>query len=286
MTFSYVARISAAALVGATIALPAAAFGIGLQPTTVEIAVEPGERQRQIVNLGNVHEEQTISLTVGLADWTLDERGQIELAPPGERPESASNWVRFSPAFITLGPGESEQIVVDMAAPIRTDSEGDHRFALIASTVLPESRAGQSGVWKKYQIASLFYLTMGDAHSQPTIESAGLTVGPDGRQSVAVDLTNDGNAHARLRGQVSITGDKGADVTMPISNLVVLHDADRTFTMPVTGDLPANPEIKVTLENIFSPQSAGGTTLVTPYAAPLVVKQGALTPAVAAIRLE
>mgnify|MGYP001796513976 CR=1 FL=1 len=66
-------------------AVPASGFGIGLQPTTVEMTVEPGERQRQIVNLGNVHQEQKISLTIGLADWTLDEAGQIQLVPPGER---------------------------------------------------------------------------------------------------------------------------------------------------------------------------------------------------------
>lgn len=67
----------------AATATPASAFGIGLQPTTVEMSVQPGDRQRQVVNLGNVHQEKTISLTLGLADWALDENGQIQLTPPG-----------------------------------------------------------------------------------------------------------------------------------------------------------------------------------------------------------
>ena len=186
------------------IAIPASAFGIGLQPTTVEMTIEPGQRQRQVVNLGNVHTEKTISLTIGLADWTLDENGQIQLAPPGEREDSASEWVRFSPAFVTLKPGETQQIIIDMSAPMRTTREGDFRFAMIASTILPESRSGQSGVWKKYQIASLFYLTMGKGQSSPEITASGLTIAANGQQAIDLTFENPGNDNARLRGQFEI----------------------------------------------------------------------------------
>ncbi len=273
MRFSSVLRYGLISAAFGALAAPALGFGIGLQPTTVEIEVEPGERQRQVINLGNVHTEKTISLTIGLADWTLDEGGQIQLAPPGEREDSASDWVRFSPAFVTLKPGESEQIVVDMAAPMRTDREGDYRFAMIASTILPESRSGQSGVWKKYQIASLFYLTMGDAVSEPVIKGASLSARPDGEQVVMVDVENDGNAHARLRGSVEISGASGEDLSMPISNLVVLHEGKRSYAVPVTGELPAEPEVKIVLENIFSPQNSGGSTILPSFSGPLVLKR-------------
>ena len=258
------------------IAAPAFSFGIGLQPTTVEISVQPGDRQRQVINLGNVHQEDTISLTLGLADWALDSNGQIELAPPGESNTSAAEWVRFSPAFVTLRPGETEQIIVDMAAPIRVDREGDYRFALIASTLLPEERSGQSGVWKKYQIASLFYLTMGDAESNPEIKQAALTVSPEGEQAVVFDLENPGTAHARLRGEVEISGDDGDTIKEPISNLVVLHEGTRTYRLPLTQDLPTNPEVRVTLENIFAPQSASGSVMLSPFQSDLAFEDTAL----------
>jgi P pilus assembly chaperone PapD len=278
MRFKTMLRYGLLAAATAAISVPASSFGIGLQPTTVEMTMEPGQRQRQVVTLGNVHQEKTISLTLGLADWTLDEQGQIKLAPPGEREDSASEWVRFSPAFITLEPGEKEQIVVDMAAPIRTDREGDFRFALIASTILPESRSGQSGVWKKYQIASLFYLTMGDAASTPEITASALTLGEDGSQSINLTFENAGNAHARLRGEVEITGDSGDAITMPINNLVVLHEGKREFGMPLKGVLPSNPKIKVKLENTYAPQTESGLIVMEPYKAPLVLKQAAIEP--------
>ena len=175
---AFMHSVIAASLITAPLA--ASAFGIGLQPTTVEIDVEPGDRQRQVINIGNVHTEDRIALTLGLADWSLDEKGQIKLSPPGDSDQSASDWVRFSPAFVELDPGETEQVIVDKAATMRVAREGDYRFALIASTILPESREGQSGVWKKYQIASLFYLTMGDAVSTPQVKGADLTIREDG----------------------------------------------------------------------------------------------------------
>ena len=275
MRFPNALRTSCVAIALAAIAAPASSFGIGLQPTTVEMSIEPGDRQRQVINLGNVHQEDTISLTLGLADWSLDENGQIALTPPGESDVSAADWVRFSPAFVTLEPGETEQVIVDMAAPIRINREGDYRFALIASTLLPEERAGQSGVWKKYQLASLFYLTMGDASSQPEITQASLDTSEDGGQAVVFNVENNGNAHARLRGEVEITG-QGKSITEPISNLVVLHDGVRKYRLPLAGDLPSNPEIKVTLENIFAPQNASGSAMLEPFEADLVRDETAL----------
>ena len=269
MRFSFALRAGCVALAMATISAPASSFGIGLQPTTVEMAIQPGERQRQVINIGNVHQEDAISLTLGLADWELDENGQIKLNPPGETDTSAAEWVRFSPAFVTLNPGETEQVIVDMSAPIRIDRQGDYRFALIASTLLPEERSGQSGVWKKYQIASLFYLTIGDGESKPEITAATLTKSPDGENALVFELENSGNSHSRLRGEIEISGDRGAPIRAPINNLVVLHEATRTYRLPLTEEIPSNPEVRVTLEDIHAPQSSSGTVRLAPYASDL-----------------
>lgn len=267
------------ALLAATVAvapLAASAFGIGLQPTTVELELEPGERQRQVINIGNVHTEDRIALTLGLADWSLDDNGQIELAPPGEGENSASEWVRFSPAFVVLEPGETEQVIVDMAAPMRVEREGDFRFALIASTIRPESQEGQSGVWKKYQIASLFYLTMGDATSQPAITGADLMTREDGLTMIEVDIENTGSSHARLRGEATIKGDGVDPTTIPIANLVVLDQARRDYRIPVGPNLPANPRIEITLENIFAPQSASGSVKLPAFQSDLSFEEAAI----------
>jgi P pilus assembly chaperone PapD len=264
-----------AALFGLLGAPLASAFGIGLQPTTVEMEVEPGGRNRQVIHIANVHTEKTISLTLGLADWTLDDAGQIELTPPGEADDSAAQWVRFSPAFITLKPGESQQVVVDTATPSRLERSGDFRFALIASTVLPEERGGGSGVWKKYQLASLFYLTAGDAKSSPVITRSGVSVTPEGGQAIDLRIENGGNAHARLEGTIEISG--ANPQSLPIGNLVVLHGGARDYSLPLTAPLSADAKIEVKLENIFAPQIEGATETLPSHTVATTIRKADVT---------
>ena len=259
----------------ALLSLPAMAFGIGLQPTTVEIEVLPGDRNRQVINIANVHTEKTISLTLGLADWGLDPKGQILLSPPGETESSGAEWARFSPAFLTLKPGESEQVIVDIATPTRLARSGDFRFALIASTILPEERSGQSGVWKKYQIATLFYLTTGPAESAPLITGGEVVGNEDGSNSLHLNFQNEGNAHARLEGVIEVTDGLKSE-TMPISNLVVLHEAERNYVTPLPEGTADDAKIEVKLHNIFAPQTNNGAVTLAPYRVPTKTRSAAL----------
>lgn len=259
----------------ALISVPAMAFGIGLQPTTVEIEVIPGARNRQVVNIANVHTEKTISLTLGLADWALDAGGQIQLSPPGETESSGAEWARFSPAFLTLKPGESEQVIVDIATPTRLGRSGDFRFALIASTILPEERSGQSGVWKKYQIATLFYLTAGPAKSTPLITSSEVIDNADGLDSLHLNFENAGNAHARLEGVIEVSDGLKSN-TINISNLVVLHEAQRNFVTPLPEGTSENARIEVKLHNIFAPQANTGAITLPSYSVPKPERRAAL----------
>ncbi|MEM7661667.1 MAG: hypothetical protein AAF292_05420 [Pseudomonadota bacterium] len=262
----------------AFIGLPqsASAFGIGLQPTTVEITVEPGDTNRQIVNIANVHQEKTISLTLGLADWDLDETGQIRLSPPGESGKSAATWTRFSPAFLTLKPGETEQVIVDMATPTRLSRSGDFRFALLASTILPEERTGQSGVWKKYQIASLFYLTAGNASSTPVIQNSEVIIDEaSGNRVLNMEITNDGNSHARLTGTIEINGD-GGKTSLDVGNLVVLDEAKRSYSTVLPEGTTGNAVINVYLNNTHAPQSPGAKEVLPPHSVVTASKRAAL----------
>lgn len=265
MRFTKLLALAAVVIGAFGLSFPATGFGIGLQPTTVEMQIAPGERQRQVITIANVHTEKPIALTLGLADWSLDEDGKIQLAPPGDMDRSAAEWVRFSPAFVELRPGESQQVVVDMVAPTRIATSGDHRFALLASTILPEDRAGESGVWRKYQIASLFYLNVGPSESAPRVMGAELIDAPNNTTEVLVVLGNDGDAHARLAGEVEIKKPDGQSfATAPVNNLVVLDSARRNLVLTLPVRAPDDAIIEVRLENSFAPQTDTGLIVMEP----------------------
>ncbi len=253
------AVIAASLLMSAPLVNVAHAFGVGVQPSTVEMTVKPGDRQRQVITLGNVHKEKTISLTLGLADWHLDENGELVLNPPGETERSAADWIRFSPASVTLKPETSQDITVEITTPYKIKQNGDHRFALLATTLLPEldERGEESGVWNRYQLASLFYLTLTPSESLPEITK--VAVNDSNKSILSFEIQNDGDAHARLQGKAFFKSDSGDVVAETPLNAVVLDQAKRNYHVdltPIEG-LQSGETYKVDfdLRNSYSPQN-------------------------------
>ncbi len=243
----------------------AQAFGVGVQPSTVEMTIKPGDRQRQVVTIGNVHKSKTISLTMGLADWTLDKNGKLVLDAPGETERSASDWVRFSPASITLKPETSQDITVEISAPYKIENKGDHRFALLATTMLPElnERGETSGVWNRYQLASLFYLTLTPSQSLPEVTS--VAINKADKSILTLEIKNSGDAHARLQGNAYIKDASGAVVAETPLNAVVLDGGERIYNVSLKDAetlAAGNYKIDFDLNNSFVPQNKFRTTSV------------------------
>lgn len=242
------------------------AFGIGVQPSTVEMTVKPGDRHRQVVTIGNVHKTKTISMTMGLADWTLDDSGKLSLSPPGESERSAAEWIRFSPASVTLKPETSMDVIVEISVPYKLQHKGDHRFALLATTLLPalDERGDTSGVWNKYQLASLFYLTLTPSESTPVVSN--VAVSNTDNKTVTMTIKNAGDAHARLKGTAFVKDKAGETVAeMPMS-AVVLDQGVRNYVMKlddVEGVTSGNDyTIDFKMNNSFVPQNKFRSTPV------------------------
>ena len=259
--FMITSAIICAGAVTAMTAFPplANAFGVGIQPSTVEMTIKPGDRHRQIVTVGNVHKTKTISMTMGLADWSLDKTGQLVLNPPGETERSAAQWVRFSPASVTLKPETSMDVVVEISVPYKIAEKGDHRFALLATTLLPEldERGDVSGVWNKYQLASLFYLTLTPSESTPRVTSVSFDQGSNDMLTMAIK--NEGDAHARLKGTATVRDTSGEVVLETALNTVVLDRAEREYKIKLqnTDGLTKGQSYKIDFElkNSFTPQN-------------------------------
>ncbi len=264
--FAAIALASTALITAALVAPPlASAFGVGIQPSTVEMTIKPGERQRQVVTIGNVHTERTISLTLGLADWSLDEEGRLVLDAPGDTERSAAEWVRFSPASVTLKPETRQDVVVEITTPFDVETTGDHRFALLATTLLPEldERGEVSGVWNRYQLTSLFYLTLGKSESLPVVKQVAMD--SENPTLITMRIKNEGDAHARLQGEAQVLSASGEIVAEAPLNAVVLDNATRNYgvNVPELADLePGEYTIDFRMNNSFVPQNKFKSTAV------------------------
>lgn len=220
------------------------AFGIGVTPSTIELDIQPGSQNRQVLKVKNFNSNKSIQLTVSVADWTLDQDGKAQLLPPSSDSQSASDWVTFSPSSILIEPDTTRQIIVDINAPLALKKQGDHRTAIIVSTVLPskEKRAGKQGVWSRYQIASLFYANILPGKSKPVLTQAAFTSGSEVRkeQSLQFHIKNSGDRHIRMDGAVFLRNAKNENIAEQPFHGVLLDNYSRDFNVSF-GNLELEP---------------------------------------------
>lgn len=236
----------------------ASAFGVELKPSTVEMTVKPGDLQRQIVTIKNINEANVIELTLSLADWSLDENGKLILDVPSSLERSATNWARVSSASLSLQAGASQDITIEIRPPYDVDNKGDYRFALLATTILPEinDEGHASGLWKRYQLTSLFHLTFKPSKSLPNVTS--VAVNTKRPALITLQIENEGEAHARLGGTAFMKNMKGDVMSETRLNAVVLGNGKRVYDVQLkdTEDLASGKyTIDFDLNNTFVPQT-------------------------------
>lgn len=219
---------SAVAASALTLPIPAAhATGIGIQPANVELVVQPGSSIRRSIRVANLRTDKPQKFIVGVADWTLDDNGQLKLLPPSAA--SAGGWVRYAPASFTLKPAEAQDIVVDIAIPAKLPEAREYHMAILVTNPMPsaEEMKKLNGVWNQVQVASLFYLTPPSTKPAPVAEQGILD--PAGAGFVRARISNSGQAHARLIAKFQITNASGKEVHSGDAQTVLLPGQTREW---------------------------------------------------------
>jgi P pilus assembly chaperone PapD len=233
------------------------ALGLGVSPSRFEVVIEPGSVQRHNINVGNFDRDSHLYLTLSLADWGLDENGKLVLSAPGSTPQSSAEWARFSPAELNLKPGEVKQVSVEFQVPATLSSPKgfqDYRMALVVDTHLPpkeirekiEKEQGGKGIWSKYQVTSLFYLTLAPAKAELEIQS-GKLVWQQEKPLLELVLRNKGDTHARLKGELQLQ-DAAGNIAhkQAVENVVILEQQTQTAPLGL-GDLDKLPPGEYTI---------------------------------------
>lgn len=252
----------------AGLSIPAHGRQVSLEPTSLELSAAPGDRERAFVILQNDSPDETVELTIGLADWTISADGQLELEPPGDAPDSMVDWVRFSPAYISLAPGESREILVDIKIPDTAPPTASRRTALLASAITPVTTSDGGSLLRKIEETSLIYLTGPDSKSLPVIEAVTRVLLADGSTAVRLEVSNTGTAHARLQGTIQMDAN-GNSTSLPLASLVLLPETRRAFLIPLAEPLSEKAMVSASLANTHAPQHENGRADLVRYSAPL-----------------
>lgn len=224
-------------LVNLANAQPAPRMGISPDRYQIEFDERGGETQSLLVqNLS----DQPLSLSLTVSNWELNDNNQIVVAPPTE--SSLDQWIVINPLRVTIPPG-APQTIRWAVMPRLQPQQGEYRAIIFVEEELPAREDPNSTeIRMKMRYGLPIYAQVGDP-----IESAqlnGVNITRTG-ETLNIDLTNDGNKHARLSGNYGIwpkadfPGSKEALRQLRAMNPDNQDDADFKFgSMPAAVILP------------------------------------------------
>lgn len=199
--------------------------GIALAPARFELEMTPGSETTVVVNL-DYHTSQANAqhyrLVASLNDWDINQKGELGFYKAGTQPKSASPWIIYSPAEVTVQPGRTHSIRVTISVP-KDATPGDHLSALIVEqrpdTIKLNRNARQMVM--RFRMAAMFYIIVPQATRRGTLENLQAAVNAKGIV-ITPTLKNEGNS-----------------VVRPISSIKVVDASGRTIAeLPESESLP------------------------------------------------
>ena len=210
---------------------------ISVAPSFLEFAADPGTSFTEVITVGNEGDETTgIGVSV---DDTTGSRAEI----------SAVDWITAEPELFELPPGESQEVTLSVNVPVTASVGG--RFATIFFRTIPQS-AVLSGRSSGFEGGSGFGAKIGSAFLL-TVRGSGLrldgtlakvvpvALGP-GRLGFRTEITNTGNVHMVLQGQLQLfdsEGNSAGEFALP-ETIAVLPGNTMSFRMQGFQDVAAS----------------------------------------------
>lgn len=220
-------------------------FTAAISPPRFELAIKPGERVRQTMEITNPN-SQSARFRIKTADWFLDADGGLaffdELQPGSCRP-----WVALEAREITVGASGKYRYRFEITAPEGAAS-GECRFAMLIEGDDQPVQAGDLSFPVSGRIGVIVYASVGDAAPQLEVLGARMRT-LDGVTLPVVDVRNKGKAHGRISGFLSGTDASGKKLDFDPVTLPILPGELRGIALtPSTGrDEPIKVAYPVTI---------------------------------------
>lgn len=206
-------------------------------PVREVITVRPGlpvVRQVVVTNRG----EDPVVVRPRLADWVLDERGEMVIQPVGTVPGSLAGCLRFEPAMFSLPPGESGRVELTMELP---PAGPPTRWGVLLCEVRSAAaRPVSFGPRAIAELGTTIYLSSVPPE-RITSEVVGLRAAGGDREPIVlgVRLRNTGERQFHVGGGFELADSSGAIVRSgPLPTGVILPGYERELTWTCNEPLP------------------------------------------------
>lgn len=197
----------------------------------IRLTVAPGQTASGFITVENPSAEPK-AVRAYLEDWTYlpPYDGSKEFKPAGSAERSATDWITFTPAELTLAPNSRERINYSVKVPADADA-GRYAVLFLESAA---SAAGEEGVGVNLSIrvAVLFFVEP-EGMIKRALSVDGLTVtrSEGGILRIETPVTNTGNIDLTVGGSFDIMDAKGM-----VAARGTLNDV---YTLPGNSARPA-----------------------------------------------
>ncbi|MEM7554393.1 MAG: fimbria/pilus periplasmic chaperone [Cyanobacteria bacterium P01_A01_bin.84] len=192
------------------------ALEIGVSPPRFEIEINDKQRS-QSFKIKNFAKEP-VEMRAYVHSWVLDEHNKVKIVESTE--QTLDQWITFTPSKFTI-PAGGEQTVRFAIRPKVKPNSGEHRAILYLEEVPKKTNNSQSVVTLA-RLGVVIYAYSGKVERVGTLNSVNVDAKANGTMAAVFDVSSEGNAHVRVKGQYAIwKADQypGAETTQKIQNL-------------------------------------------------------------------
>jgi hypothetical protein len=216
-------------------------------------------------------------LVITAANWNVEEDGALTFSKTESEPSSASSWIDFSPAALTIESGRTQLVRITIAVPPKTPP-GTYRSALFvqerAAAAAPEREV--RAIFVRVRFAFLLFVVVTPASSEPDLVNVEIDTSAP-RPRLICEMTNAGNLHARplifwtlKRGAQALgQGTLRGTVLLPGAKLREPHSLEGVNLTPGSYEMSVN----VDFQDGKPQQSMTRAFEMTPPAPPVLVTE-------------
>lgn len=221
----------------------AAEFAVSASPPRFELALKPGERSRQILEITNAAAE-TSTLSIRTADWSLGRDNSVafhEALQPG----SCRPWVALERRELSVASGRPYRLRFEIAPPADA-RPGECRFAIMLEG---QEQVGHAAGGLDFPFSArlgvVVYVALGGAVPELSVVGAGVQ-SVNGRPTPVLQVRNSGLAHGRLLGFLSGTDAARTELEFAPVSMPILPGETRAIALTATR--PGDPDTQVQVQ--------------------------------------
>lgn len=229
------------------------ALSVSLSPQIVEKTANPGRKVSDVISFTNASDD-SLAVSIELADFTIDERGEVVEKPPGTEPTTLVPYLKLSPLRLEVAPGERVFFRYSIALP----QQFDHLRTMIFFVSRPvRKQTGRAVTIVVPRLGIPLYVEnrrakVADVKVEEVVTER--STSDHSMVTVRVKMRNVGQRLIRPGGTIDV--EAGPSFQFNVGSQPVLPGQTRVFTTPLQGvgggDLSINVRLTSSVRGIFS----------------------------------